>query len=75
MKNKDLWHFIILTVKCFIILLVMGILLPKAMDYLLENLISNTRIYKNSIVVYKLVDKNYKLVYNYVLTFYLFFRF
>jgi hypothetical protein len=75
MKNKDLWHFIMLTVKCFIILLVMGILLPKAMDYLLENLISNTRIYKNSIVVYKLVDKNYKLVYNYVLTFYLFFRF
>lgn len=75
MKNKDLWHFIMLTVKCFIILLVIGILLPKAIDYLLYNLINNTRIYKNSVVVYKLVDKNYKLVYNYVLTFYLFFRF
>ena len=74
MKNKELLHFIVLTVKCFVILLVIGILLPMAIDYLLQNLISNTRIYKNSVVVYKLVDKNYKLVYNYILTFYLFFR-
>ena len=75
MKNKDLKRFILLTGKCFIILLVIGLLLPKVIDYLLQNLINNTRIYKNSIVVYKLVDKNYKLVYNYILTFYLFFRF
>jgi hypothetical protein len=74
MKNKDLWRFILLTGKCFIILLVIGLLLPKVIDYLLQNLINNTRIYKNSVVVYKLVDKNYKLVYNYILTFYLFFR-
>lgn len=74
MKDKDLWHFVMITIKCFIILLVFGIFLPKAIDYLLQNLISNTKIYKNSVVVYKLVDKNYKLVYNYILTFYLFFR-
>ena len=75
MKNKELLHFIILTAKCFVILLVIGILLPKVIDFLLFNLISNTRIYKNSILVYKIVDINYKLVYNYILTFYLFFRF
>jgi len=74
MKHKDLCHFVLLTIKCFIILLVIGIFLPKAVDYLLQNLIDNTRIYRNSVVVYKLVDKNYKLVYNYILTFYLFFR-
>ena len=54
--------------------MVIGLLLPKAVDFLLQNLINNTKIYKNSIVVYNLVDKNYKLVYNYILTFYLFFR-
>ncbi len=74
MKNKDLWHFVMLTIKCFIILLVIGILMPKTVDYLFQNLITNTKIYKNSVVVYKLVDNNYKLVYNYILTFYLFFR-
>ncbi|MBK5240749.1 endonuclease III [Clostridium sp.] len=74
MKYKELWNFTILTVKCFIILLAMGILMPKAVDFLLHNLINNTEIYKNSIAVYKLVDLNYKLVYNYILKFYLFFR-
>ena len=74
MKQKDLFHFAVLTIKCFIILIVIGIFLPKLVDYLLQSLINNTKIYKNSIVVYKLVDNNYKLVYNYILTFYLFFR-
>ncbi|MFT5872951.1 MAG: hypothetical protein ACI8WT_001892 [Clostridium sp.] len=74
MKNKDLWRFVMLTIKCFIILLVIGIFLPKTVDYLLQNLINNTKIYKNSIVVYKLVDNNYKLVYNYIRIFYLFFK-
>ena len=74
MKYEDLWDFVILTIKCFVILIVIGIFLPKAVDYLLQNLIDNTKIYRNSVVVYKLVDKNYKLVYNYILTFYLFFR-
>ncbi|GCD09469.1 endonuclease III [Clostridium tagluense] len=73
MKNKDLCRFVMLTIKCFVILLVIGVLLPKAVDCILQNL-NNTTIYKNSIFVYKLVDKNYKLAYNYVLTFYLFFR-
>lgn len=74
MKHKDLWNFVIVTIKCFIILLVIGILMPKVVDYLLQNLISNTRIYKNSVLVYNLVDNNYKLVYNYILVFYLFFK-
>jgi len=73
-KHKDLLHFVILTIKCFIILLIIGILMPKAVDYMLHNLINNTNVYKNSVVVYKLVDNNYKLVYNYILTFYLFFK-
>ena len=63
-----------LTIKCFIILIVLGIFLPKFVDYSLARLINDTKIYKNSVMVYKLVDYNYKLVYNYVLTFYLFFR-
>lgn len=74
MKHKEICHFVILIIKCFIILLLMGILLPKAVDFLLHNLINNTEIYKNSVAVYKLVDLNYKLVYNYILKFYLFFR-
>jgi len=74
MKHRDLLNFAILTIKCFIILLVIGIFMPKAVDYLLHNLMNNTNVYKNSVAVYKLVDNNYKLVYNYILTFYLFFR-
>ena len=75
MKNKDFWDFLITVIKCFVILMVVGLLLPRVVDFLLQNLISNTRIYQNSTVVYNLVDKNYKLIYNYILTFYLFFRF
>lgn len=75
MKNKDFWNFVMTVIKCFVILMVVGLLLPKAVDFLLQNLISNTKIYQNSTVVYNLVDKNYKLIYNYILTFYLFFRF
>ena len=63
-----------LTIKCFTILIVLGIFLPRFVDYSLERLINGTKIYKNSVMVYKLVDNNYKLVYNYILTFYLFFR-
>jgi hypothetical protein len=74
MKHNELSHFVILTIKCFVILIVIGILLPKAVDFLLYNLINNTEIYKSSTAVYKLVDVNYKLVYNYILKFYLFFR-
>ena len=74
MKNKDLIHFVVLIFKCFIILIVIGIFLPKIVDYSLDRLINDSKIYKNSVVVYKLVDNNYKLVYNYVLTFYLFFK-
>ncbi|MBU3142174.1 endonuclease III [Clostridium sp. CF012] len=74
MKDKELLRFVMLTIKCFVVLMVIGIFLPKAVDYLLQCLINNTKIYKNSIFVYKLVDKNYKLVYNYILTFYLFFK-
>ena len=74
MRNGELWHFIVLTIKCFVVLLVMGIFLPRALDCLLQSLTNNTRNYRHTIFVYKLVDKNYRLVYNYVLTFYLFFR-
>lgn len=74
MKHEDLLHFAMLTIKCFIILIVIGIFLPRFVDYSLQNLISNTKVYRNSVVVYKLVDNNYKLIYNYILTFYLFFR-
>ena len=74
MKNKDVLHFVMLTIKCFTILLIIGIFMPRVVDYLLENLINNTKIYKNSVVVYNLVDNNYNLVYNYILTFYLFFK-
>jgi hypothetical protein len=74
MKHKELLLFVMLTIKCFVILLVIGVFLPKAVEFLLHNLINNTTIYKNSIFVNKLVDKNYKLAYNYILTFYLYFR-
>lgn len=74
MRHKELLRFVMLTIKCFVILLVIGVFLPKAVEYLLQNIINNTTIYKNSIFVYKLVDKNYKLAYSYILTFYLFFR-
>ena len=74
MKHKDIRRFVMLTIKCFVILLVIGILLPKAVEWLLYSLINDTKIYKNSIFVYKLVDINYKFIYNYILTFYLFFK-
>lgn len=74
MRNRELWHFVILTIKCFIIIIIIGIFLPKVINYLLQNLINNTKIYKNSIAVNKLVNINHEFIYNYIRTFYLFFK-
>ena len=74
MRNKELCYFAMATIKCFVIIMVIGVFLPKAVDYLLQMLINNSTVYKNSVFVYKLVDNNYNLAYNYILTFYLFFK-
>jgi len=47
-------EFLILLLKCMLILLFFGIVLPKLMEALLNILINNNINYKNSILVNKL---------------------
>lgn len=64
-KQENLIEFISLIIKCFLVLILFGMLLPKVIDGLLYYFYK-TNIYDNSIFVNFLVDKNMKILYNYI---------
>lgn len=63
-KNKNI-EFILLIIKCFFVLILFGIMLPKLIDNFLYYLYKGN-VYDNSIFVNFLVDKNKKILYNYI---------
>jgi hypothetical protein len=65
MRNKSLTDFIIIIVKCFLVLIFFGLILPKIIDNVLF-LMYKSNIYDNSTFVNFIVDKNNKLLYNYM---------
>lgn len=64
-KQENVIEFLYLILKCFFILILFGMLLPKVIDGLLYYFYK-TNIYDNSIFVNFLVDKNMKILYNYL---------
>jgi len=64
-KQNNVIEFLCLIFKCFLILILFGLLLPKLLDSILFYFYKSN-IYDNSIFVNFLVDKNNKILYNYI---------
>lgn len=67
--NEELGDFIIVLLKCFLILIFLGMVLPKVLDYILYYFISKPNIYDNSILVNNIVNKNLDIIYKYITVF------
>ncbi|XOQ58705.1 MAG: Endonuclease III [Clostridium sp.] len=57
--------FVIL--KCFLILVLFGLFLPKFMDYVLYYFIIKPHVYQNSLFVYNVFNKDLTIIYNYII--------
>lgn len=67
--DKEFGGFIIVLLKCFLILIFFGLLLPKVLDYILYYFISKPNVYDNSILVNNIVNKNLDIIYKYITVF------
>lgn len=67
--DKEFGDFIIVLLKCFLILIFFGLLLPKVLDYILYYFISKPNVYDNSILVNNIVNKNLDIIYKYITVF------
>lgn len=66
-RKAEALSLIIILLKCFLILFIFGVFLPTLIDYALYY-IYRSDYYDNSIFVNYIVDKNGKLLYNYIYT-------
>jgi hypothetical protein len=67
--------FIIITLKCFFILVFFGVFLPKCIDFVIYNFVVKPHSYDNSIFVYSIFSKNMNIIYNYIIVFNEFLKF
>ena len=67
--GKELGDFIIILLKCLLILIFFGLLLPRFLDYILYYYISKPNVYDNSILVHNIVNKNLDIIYKYITVF------
>lgn len=64
-RQNDTIEFILLILKCFLVLFLIGLILPQLIDNFLYYFFKSN-IYDNSVFVNFLVDKNKKILYNYI---------
>ncbi|NFD25299.1 endonuclease III [Clostridium botulinum] len=57
---------IVTLIKCFLILLFFGSLLPRALDSVLYNFFMKNKVYETSTLLFKKLDLNIKIIYNYI---------
>ncbi|WPC40890.1 endonuclease III [Clostridium sp. JS66] len=67
--DEKMYDFTITVLKCFFILIVLGLFLPKLLDYVFYNFINKPNIYDNSILVNNLVHRNIDILNNYIIVF------
>lgn len=67
--DREAYDFIITVLKCFFILIVLGLFLPKLLDYVFYNFINKPNVYDNSILVNNLVHRNVDILHNYIIVF------
>jgi hypothetical protein len=74
-NKKDVIQFGICVFKSFIILLVIGKLLPDLLQMFLENIIGKKQINHNSILVHNIISRKYAIFYNIIIVFKLFIKY
>lgn len=67
--DHKMYDFTITVLKCFFILIVLGLFLPKLLDYVFYNFINKPNVYDNSILVNNLVHRNIDILHNYIIVF------
>ncbi|AKA70106.1 hypothetical protein [Clostridium scatologenes] len=67
--DEKTYDFAITVLKCFFILIVLGLFLPKLLDYVFYNFINKPNVYDNSILVNNLVNRNIDILHNYIIVF------
>lgn len=59
----------ILIMKCFLILIFFGVILPKLVDYSIYLFISKSEVHNNSILVYNVLEWDKRIIYNFIYLF------
>lgn len=60
---------VILIMKCFLILIFFGVILPKLVDYSIYLFISKSEVHNNSILVYNVLEWDKRIIYNFIYLF------
>lgn len=60
---------VILVMKCFLILIFFGVILPKLVDYSIYLFISKSEVHNNSILVYNVLEWDKRIIYNFIYLF------
>lgn len=63
---SEVTDFIIVVLKCFVIMMFWGMILPKFLDYFIYNFINKPNIYDNSILVHNIFHKNLNFLNYYI---------
>ncbi|EDS77805.1 hypothetical protein [Clostridium massiliodielmoense] len=64
-ENKNFSNTIILFLKCYIVIFILGFLLPEAIGFLLRTFRNNCSTYNNSTFVFNLVNENESILWYY----------
>ncbi|KGM95625.1 hypothetical protein Z968_08585 [Clostridium novyi A str. 4552] len=64
-ENKNFCNTIILFLKCYIVIFILGFLLPEAIGFLLRTFRNNCSTYNNSTFVFNLVNENESILWYY----------
>ncbi|AJA47995.1 hypothetical protein CPAST_c19250 [Clostridium pasteurianum DSM 525 = ATCC 6013] len=68
-EKTEFIEFIILAMKCFLILIFLGIILPKLVDYSIYFFITKSEVHNNSILVYNVLKIDKRIIYNFIYLF------
>lgn len=64
-RNSSLFYTAKIIIKCFFVLMIFGVFLPKIIDYFLYIILISKRPGSNSVLVYNLINKNRSFLFNY----------
>lgn len=64
-RNSSLFYTVKIIIKCFFVLMIFGVFLPKIIDYFLYIILISKRPGSNSVLVYNLINKNRSFLFNY----------
>lgn len=72
--SRRKFDFVILLLKCYLIILTLGLILPKLIDIILRIILNKYINHRNSVFVFNLINHNELLVCRYIYIFESFFR-